>query len=470
MFTSIGYFSDFEAKMRAAGLSEPAIHAFKHNYESLVAGQTGMFPEESIEPMLEVPRLEELAQVRTPPAGLLSQTLVIKLNGGLGTSMGLEGPKSLLEVKNGLTFLDFIARQVLSLRQRYGAALRFMLLNSFTTSSETRNFLKQYPELGQPEALELMQSQAPKVDAQTLRPVVWPANPQLEWFPPGHGDLYPALLASGLLDRLLADGVEYLFVSNSDNLGASLDLNLLGYFAGSDLDFLMEVAERTDSDRKGGHLARHQGRLLLRESAQCPEQDMDAFQDIRRHRFFNTNNLWLRLEALKELLTANQGFLPLPMIRNAKTVDPRDKHSPPVFQLETAMGAAIGCFEKAGAVLVPRSRFAPVKTTSDLLALRSDAYVVTEDWRVALAGGQTATPPAIDLDPNHYKMVDQLDEKLAGGVPSLKHCRALSVRGPVSFCSANVFRGRVELVNHSPEPHLLPAGEYADGTTVLGTP
>jgi UDP-N-acetylglucosamine pyrophosphorylase len=382
--------------------------------------------------------------------------------------MGLERAKSLLEAKNGLTFLDFIARQVLYWRRNSAAGLRFLLMNSFSTSRDTREFLERYPELGEPGGLEFVQNQVPKVDARTLAPAVWPAHPQLEWCPPGHGDLYPALLGSGWLERLLGDGVRYAFVSNADNLGASLDLSLLSYFAASGKALLMEVAERTASDRKGGHLARRQGRFLLRESAQCPEADQAHFQDIQRHRFFNTNNVWLRLDALRALLEANDGFVPLPLIKNAKTLDPRDKQSPQVFQLETAMGAAIECFENAGAVVVPRTRFAPVKTTGDLLAVRSDAYEVTADWRVVLAADGAQTPPAIDLDPAHYRMVDQLDEKLTAGAPSLKHCRELKVRGPVRFSSKNIFRGRVSITNPTGKAQALDAGEYRDCELALG--
>jgi UDP-N-acetylglucosamine pyrophosphorylase len=376
--------------------------------------------------------------------------------------MGLERAKSLLPIKEGLTFLDFIVRQVLHLREHYKVPLRFLLMNSFSTSRDTLDSLKKYPEAGAGSSLELMQNQVPKVDAKTFRPAVWPENPQLEWCPPGHGDLYPSLLGSGWLDRLLADGVKYLFVSNSDNLGASLDLKLLAWFANSGKPFLMEVAERTSSDRKGGHLARRNGKFLLRESAQCPQSDEAAFQDIQRHRFFNTNNLWVRLDRLKEFLDAHGGFVPLPMIKNSKTVDPRKKDSPQVFQLETAMGAAIECFENAGAMVVPRSRFAPVKTTADLLALRSDAYRVTEDWRVELVGEGRSQPPTINLDSNHYKLVDQLDEKLAGGVPSLKDCIELQVKGPVLFNKGNVFRGKVTISNPIAEPRPLPAGQYQD--------
>jgi UDP-N-acetylglucosamine pyrophosphorylase len=468
MDTNSNRFAEFERKMRGAGLNDAAIRAFKHNYEGLLAGQTGMYPERSIQPIPELPRFEAVARGRASDSRLLAQTVMLKLNGGLGTSMGLEKAKSLLPVKDGLTFLDFIARQILYLRSEHRVALRFLLMNSYNTSRDTLEFLGAYRELGDPKALELMQSQAPKVDAKSLRPVSWPQNPQLEWCPPGHGDIYPSLLGSGLLESLLESGVKFLFVSNSDNLGASLDLGLLSYFAESGKDFVMEVAERTSSDRKGGHLVQQNDRLLLRESSQCPEPDQAAFQDIQRHRFFNTNNLWLRLDSLRDLLNQHGGFVPLPMIKNAKTVDPRDRTSPPVFQIETAMGAAIGCFGNAGAVVVPRSRFAPVKTTGDLLALRSDAYTVTEDWRLVLTNPANQQPPSLDLDTDHYKLTDQLEKMTADGVPSLKDCRELVVRGPVLFSSRNVFRGKVNVTHNGGKPRLLPAGVYEDCVTELG--
>jgi UDP-N-acetylglucosamine pyrophosphorylase len=455
-------FAEFETRMRRSQVNDAAIRAFQHSYESLAAGQTGLLPESEIQPVTSLPRYEDIPQSAGDISPALAQVIVIKLNGGLGTSMGLEKAKSLLPLKDGLTFLDFIARQILYLRKKYNSPLRFLLMNSFSTSHDTLDFLKKYPELGDPAALELMQSAAPKVDAKTLGPALWPQHPELEWCPPGHGDLYPSLLGSGWLDRLLAAGVKYLFVSNSDNLGASLDPNLLAWFAASGKPFLMEVCERTTSDRKGGHLAQRNGTLLLRESAQCPEADLPAFQDIQRHRFFNTNNLWVRLDELKKLLDAKGGFIPLPIIKNAKTVDPRDKNSPKVFQLETAMGAAIECFNDAGAMVVPRTRFAPVKTTSDLLALRSDAYTVTEDWRLALNAAENAVPPAIDLDADHYKLVDQLEAALAGGVPSLAQCRELTLRGPILLSTKNTFIGKVSITNKSATAKPLPAGEYKD--------
>jgi UDP-N-acetylglucosamine pyrophosphorylase len=270
------------------------------------------------------------------------------------------------------------------------------------------------------------------------------------------------LVVSGWLEKLLREGIKYLFVSNSDNLGATLDLKLLNHFAESQYPFLMEVAQRTPADRKGGHLALQDGKLILRERAQCPDFDLEHFENIERHRFFNTNNLWIRLDELDTLLRRYDGFIPLPVIKNEKSVEPRDKNSPKVFQLETAMGAAIESFPNSAALVVPRSRFAPVKTTADLFALRSDAYLLAEDFQMHLAPERNGTPPKIDLDSDHYRLVDQLDRLLADGAPSLRACRELTVRGPVAFGRGNVFRGTVKISNPSSQPKRLPDGEYAD--------
>lgn len=437
--------------MQTAGLSKAAIAAFQMNYEQLVAGVTGLVPESEIEPVTDLPHLDSLPKAGSTIKELLHHTAVLKLNGGLGTSMGLEKAKSLLEVKKGKTFLDLIAEQIKYMRKTYGSKVRFILMNSFSTSQDTKSYLsKTHSDLIAEQDAELVQNSSCKVDAATLKPAVYPSNPEMEWAPPGHGDIYPSLVGSGMLDRLLEDGITYLFVSNSDNLGATLDLDILSHFASCDAAFLMEVAERTASDRKGGHLARRKkdGRLILRESAMCPDEDKGSFEDVSLHRFFNTNNLWLNLNKLKETLDASGGTLRLPLIKNKKTVNPRDSTTEPVFQLETAMGSAVECFDDAAAVVVPRSRFAPVKTCNDLFGLRSDAYRVTEASTIVLAAEQ---PPFIKLDDKHYKLVDQM-EALTVAVPSLIKCEALTVQGPVRFEQDVTIVGKVTITNEKSEP------------------
>jgi UTP--glucose-1-phosphate uridylyltransferase len=438
--------------MEAAALPPLFIETFAHHYEQLVAGQTGLIPEAEIEPVVDLPDMEALPEQLDEVGEMaLAKTAVIKLNGGLGTSMGLDQTKALLPVKQGLSFLDIIAHQV----QQDGLPL--LLMNSFNTEAESLNALAGYDDLARGLPLSFLQHKAPKVVQADLTAAEWPDDPELEWCPPGHGDIYTALVTSGTLDALLAAGYEYAFVSNSDNLGAVIDRRILGYFAESGAPFLMEVANRTRMDRKGGHLAqRPDGQLVLRESAQCPTADEEAFQDIGRHKYFNTNNLWFNLPALHALLAEQNNQLYLPMIRNEKTVDPRDPDSTSVYQLETAMGSAIGIFAGSRALRVPRSRFAPVKTTEDLLAVRSDLYLLTEDYRVVPNPERTLGDIDIQLDDEWYKFVGQLDAHFPHGTPSLLACKALSLTGPFVFGLDVVCQGTVELVNERETAVVIP--------------
>merc|ERR1719210_3228875 len=242
-----------------------------------------------------------------------------------------------------------------------------------------------------------------------------------------------------------------------------MDLKLLTHFVQSKVPFMMEVATRTDADKKGGHLARDAKKncLLLRETAQCPEEDEKEFQNVNKYKYFNTNNLWLDLEALKAQFEKHGGSLPLPVMKNSKTVDPRDKASTKVLQLETAMGAAIECFEGATALVIPRSRFAPVKTTNDLFALRSDAYMLTKDFRITLAEERQGVPPDVKLD-GMYKFTDAMEKLIPEGPPSLLGCKKIVVEGEMSFAKGVVVKGTVTFKNASGGAKVVAAGTYED--------
>jgi len=446
----------YTQKMKADGCSETAIKAFLYNFEKLTSGANLMIPESALSAVDSLPSYDTLV---AEDSALLGKTVMLKLNGGLGTGMGLEKAKSLLPLKGDDTFLDFIAKQVAHMRQTTGVDLAFMLMNSFATSADTLEYLSKYPLATQGLPLEFQQNKAPKVTADGYAPASWPAKPDCEWCPPGHGDLYPAMVGSGTLDALLEKGFKYMFVSNSDNLGATMDLKLLTWFAGTSAPFAMECAQRTDADKKGGHLAMSPEGLLLRESAQCPDEDEKAFQDVSKHKFFNTNNLWINLEALKATYEKFKGVLPLPVIKNSKTVDPRDKKSTKVLQLETAMGSAIECFPGAQAILIPRTRFAPVKTTNDMLALASDAYEITPDYRMVLKAERNGVPPNVKLD-GAYKFVDQLNALLPKGPPSMIKCDKLTIEGNIIIDAGVVFEGTVKVVNPTAEVKTLYAGTY----------
>lgn len=427
-----------EEKMRRADISEAARAAFSDMYTQLLGAGAGQLPSDELEPVRDLPSLDELEA--TASDDLLDRVVVIKLNGGLGTSMGLSAPKSLIEVRPGHTFLDIAARQVLSLRARHDARLPLVLMNSFSTQRATLEALAGFEELAADVPLDFLQSREPKLRADDLSPVQWPADPELEWCPPGHGDLYAALTGSGMLDALRQRGYEYAFVSNIDNLGAVLEPRVLAHVAGEGLPFLMEVVQGTEAERKGGHIALRDGRLVLRETAQVPDGD-ESFTDFRHWRYYNTNNLWLHLPALAE-----RGVPRLPLIVNRKTVDPADPDSPEVLQLEAAMGAALSAIEGSSVVRVPRTRFAPVKTTNDLLVVRSDAYVLHDDARLEPAPDRPgAEPPVVDLDPRFYKRIADFEARFPEGPPSLVRAERFVVRGDLTFGAGTVVSGAGEV-------------------------
>jgi UTP--glucose-1-phosphate uridylyltransferase len=437
-------------KMVAAGVDEVAIETFAHYYRLLEHGETGMVPESTIEPV-DMPSLADVEVDPEVASEAIRHTAVIKLNGGLGTSMGMERAKSLLCVRRGLSFLDIIARQVLHLRKEHDATLPLMFMNSFRTTDDTMAALARYGDLaveGLP--LEFLQNKEPKLLAADLSPVSHPRDPDLEWCPPGHGDVYTALRGTGLLDLLIERGYRHVFISNSDNLGAVPDPRVAGWFAASGAPFAIEAVRRTASDRKGGHFARRtsDGRIVLRETAQTPKEDAEALADLDRHRFCSTNNLWFDLDAMKQALDLRSGILGLPLIRNIKHVDPGDPSTPEVVQVETAMGAAIEVFEGSALIEVGRDRFVPVKTTNDLLVLRSDVYTVGSDFVLEQVAPDV---PYIDLDADVYKLVGEFDKRFPEGAPSLAKATSLRVAGDFTFGRDVQVVGDVVLDSHTSE-------------------
>lgn len=450
-----------QQKMRADGLPEAAINVFSDYYRQLESGQTGLILEETIEPLLDPPLLEDVEIGEDAAREALGRAAIIKLNGGLGTSMGLDKAKNLLPVREGMTFLDIIVRQVLAARKRYGVKLPLLLMNSFRTAQDTEKALAAYPDLavdGLP--LGILQNREPKLTAEGLEPVDYPEDPSLEWCPPGHGDLYPALLGSGVLKALVDNGFRYACVSNADNLGSAPSPRIAAWFAASGAPYAAEVCRRTPADVKGGYLVRRKsdGRLVLRETAQTPAEDAPLADDLSRHRYFHTNNLWFDLPNLLAVLTERGGVLDLPLIRNTKTVDPADPSSPAVIQIESAMGAAVQVFDGARAIEVPRSRFLPVKTTNDLLLVRSDVYELTDEGALE----SVTEAPLVDLDSRFYKLIGDFDQRFPAGPPSLRGAESLTVRGDWTFGADVRVQGAVALADAG-SPQTVAEGVTLDG-------
>jgi UTP--glucose-1-phosphate uridylyltransferase len=444
-------------KMAAAGVPQQAIDVFSYYYRQLEAGVSGFIPEDAIEPLMDPPMLSDVAVSEADAAAALEQTVIIKLNGGLGTSMGMDKAKSLLPVRDDKTFLDIIVDQVRHARASYCVQLPLLFMNSFRTHQDTLTALAPYDDLAVAGLdLGFVQNQEPKLRADDLTPVEWAADPSLEWCPPGHGDLYTAFATSGTLDRLLSLGYRYASVSNSDNLGAAPNATIAGWFVASGAPYAAEICRRTAADRKGGHLAirKSDRQLILRDTAQTPKDEMHFFTDEFRHPFFHCNNLWFDLQVLDRTLRERKGVLGLPLIKNEKTVDPADGASPKVIQIETAMGAAVEVFEGATAIGVGRDRFLPVKTTSDLLVLRSDAYELEANGQLTAVADQT---PFVDLDDRYYKIISEFDQRFPAGPPGLRKARSLAVKGDWTFEAGVRLIGDVTLEDRG-TPQIIAAG------------
>lgn len=447
------------AKMTARGVSPTAISIFAHYWDQLASGATGMIPEDTISPLTDPDILDDFTE-QPEDREALAATAIIKLNGGLGTSMGLNKAKSLLPVTGDMTFLDVMVRQVLWARRQYDIRLPLIFLHSFNTQSDVLEALTAYPELPVGDLpLDMRQSEEPKLLQSDLTPVTWPTNPHLEWCPPGHGDIYPTMLDSGILDQLIDQGFRYASISNSDNLGAAPSAALAGWFARSGAQFATEITARTPMDLKGGHIAirKSNNRLILRESAQTPPDEMVFFTNPDIHPYAQCNNLWFDLIALRQKLRDTQGILGLPLIRNSKTVDPADPTTPQVYQIETAMGAAIESFEQAKAIVVPRGRFLPVKTTNELALLRSDIFEMGEDF---VPRASTSQLPVVSFS-SAYARVADFTQRLPHAL-GLKHATSLTVQGDWSFGHNIQVMGDVVLGDEG--------GHITDGTNLRRSP
>jgi UTP--glucose-1-phosphate uridylyltransferase len=395
-------------------------------------------------------------------ANLLSKLAVLKLNGGLGTTMGCVGPKSAIEVRDGLTFLDLTVRQVEYLNTSSKVNVPLILMNSFNTDEETKRIVQKY--MGhQVSILTFNQSRFPRISKDSLLPC--PVHPDEDlskgnWYPPGHGDIFESMENSGLLDQLIAQGKEWIFVSNVDNLGATVDTTILNHLNASGAEFLMEVTDKTKADIKGGTLIDYEDRVRLLEIAQVPSEHVDDFKSIKKFKIFNTNNLWISLKAIKRILADRE--MNLDVIVNVKTSSSGEK----VIQLETAVGAAIKHFKGAHGINVPRSRFLPVKSTSDLFLVTSDLYALDHGQLRMSSKRLFATSPIVKLG-DHFKKVNDYQNRFKGR-PKILELDHLTVTGDVSFGNDITLKGTVIIVANHGSRIDIPTGSLLEDKVVTG--
>lgn len=436
--------------MNTAGLSDSFIADFIQKVDAVRNGETGMVRWEEVgdlDPNADEISLEEIHSSYPLDRALLSKLVVIKLNGGLGTSMGLDKAKSLIPIKGTLSFLSVMSKQIEFLRTKFGIEVPLLFMDSYNTQEDSQKELK-LNGFKQTLRSSFLQHKVPRLDAKTYAPIQSKVEKD-NWCPPGHGDIYFTMMEEGILDELLNKGFEIAFLSNGDNLGATVDPQIVSYLLKENIHFAMEMTPKTLADKKGGAIYRKLvgGKMTqyeLLETAQVPKEYEHEFSGLGKFRTFSTNNLWINLRALKERF--NQGNFSLSLIVNPKQVDGKD-----IIQLETAMGSAVGNFSKFKGIIIPRDRFAPVKKTEDYLIRRSDAYVLNEDFSLTMAKERKEKglgEVLVSLDEKHYKKIQQFDA-LFVSLPSLLYCEELVVEGEVLFDVPVTIKGKVKFQNTS---------------------
>lgn len=416
--------------------------------------------------------VKDYSHLQTPTSNeqirlMLNKLVVLKLNGGLGTSMGCHGPKSVIPVRNDLTFLDLTVQQIESLNKTYNANVPLVLMNSFNTDEDTEKIVRKYKGF-QVNIYSFNQSAFPRISRDSLLPVArkYEIEDNMEaWYPPGHGDFYESFQKSGLLKQFINEGREYLFLSNIDNLGATIDLGILNRLVGETdgvcHEFVMEVTDKTRADVKGGTLIQYENKLRLLEIAQVPNEHVDEFKSVKTFKFFNTNNIWAKLDAIERVL--NEKSMNTEIIVNNKTLD----NGLRVIQLETAVGAAMKCFENAIGINVPRSRFLPVKKTSDLLLVMSNLYHLKAGSLVMSPQRMFPTTPLVKLGDNHFSKVKEFLGRFAN-IPDIIELDHLTVSGDVTFGRGVSLRGTVIIIANHGDRIDIPPGAVLENKIVSG--
>ncbi|MCF7901585.1 UTP--glucose-1-phosphate uridylyltransferase [Candidatus Woesearchaeota archaeon] len=455
---------DIVELMKKDNLPDFVIKNFIRLYEATLKNEAGHIREFCIKPVIDLKEYENIKQYENIGKENIGKIILGKLNGGLGTSMGLDKAKNLLEVKKGFNFFDVFRMQIDRFKEFEDIDIPLVLMNSFNTNKDTLEYFENYDDVN---IHSFLQFKHPKIYKDSLHPVK-EMDEKFIWNPPGHGDFFAALHDCKLLDHFLDEGYEYIFVSNGDNLGAVIDYSILGFIISNNIDFLMEVVKRTPSDKKGGHLVlrKSDNKLVLRESAQVHSDDKEHSENIVKHSFFNSNNLWINLKSVKKILEENNNCLNLPLIRNEKNINPQNLKSEKVFQLETGIGCAIELFPNSEALVISKERFAPVKKCSDLLALWSDIYIFNKHSQLVISPKRSLSPIVIELDDVYFKMFNDFNSRFSV-VPSLIDCTSFSIKGDFLFNKNVKFVGDVKLVNNTSKQVVLDKDFYKDEEVIF---
>ena len=401
--------------------------------------------------------LPDISSLRYPKASQtacqLSKLVVGKLNGGMGTSMGCLGPKSLIDVRDNKSFLDLIKEQIENLNQEWDQKIPLLLMNSFYTHQKTQDHLNSSKFSS--EIISFQQNKFPRLYSENLTPLTPDKFGDQAYYPPGHGDFYQCIWKQGILQKLIDAGREILFISNADNLGAVVDPVILNYMDEFSIPFLMEMTAKTPADVKGGTLYQQDGKIKLLEIARVPDEKIDEFCDMKKFKVFNTNNIWINLVALNNRLKKDS--LELNVLVNRKNIQ-----GSPIVQLETAIGSGFECFDGAVGLSVSRERFLPVKKTDDLLLVRSNLFTLNKGVLTRNPQRKSNALPTIQLG-DFLQNIENFQTSFPI-IPDLLELEELKVKGTVRFEGTSSLKGRVCLTGLN-KPLILPSGVVIAGET-----
>lgn len=377
----------------------------------------------------------------------LSKVAVCKLNGGLGTSMGCQSPKSTIIVRDRKSFLDLIVDQLSEVEREFDVQVPLILMNSFYTHEETQRVIEKYQD--HMKIISFQQNKFPRLLENSRQPLSEEEFGSDAWYPPGHGDFYSCIFALGILDKLLEEGREVLFVANADNLGAVIDPGILHHILDNDIPFLIEMTPKTLADVKGGTIYQEGNKVKLLEIASVPDEHKEEFCSQRKFKVFNTNNIWINLRHLRAQL--QKGPLDLNVIVNRKSISGKN-----ILQLETAIGSAVECFPGAVGLTVSRDRFMPVKTTDDLLLVQSDLFVLDNGHLTRNPDRKQADLPSVRLG-EYFTDLGDYQERIPGA-PGLLDLNSLEVEGDVRFGEGIQLKGEIKLTALKDKPLRISDG------------
>ncbi|XP_043815141.1 UTP--glucose-1-phosphate uridylyltransferase isoform X2 [Manihot esculenta] len=360
---------------------------------------------------------------------LLDKLVVVKFNGSLGTSLGFSGPKSAIEVRNGLTSLDLIVNQVESLNSKYGCHVPLVLMNATKTHDDTLKVLGKYSKSSvdiHPFILESLGEH----------------NSNEKSYASDDASAFLSLMKSGTLDVLLSQGKEYAHVISSDNYAAALDPNVLNHLIQNKIEYCMEVTPTASTYMRNSMANQRQGRfqvqchlnLMVLYPCRC-DHLREIMQNPSKHlmeefKFIDTRSLWVNLKAIKRLVDTN------------------------ALKMENLSISKL--FDQAVGIIVPQSRFVPLNATSDLLLLQSDLYSSSEGTLVWNAARDNPINPSIELGPEFEKVSDYLSRFKS--IPSITGLDGLKVIGDVWFGAGVTLKGRVSIVAKPGQKLEIPDG------------